>query len=185
MTEIDNIQQQKDLAKKILEEYAKQEEKRDTSDTYYPYLYYCHTEFDSRGTMFEALSNSNKIVVKSKINYKYMPIIMQIFHNIFEDNYWMLSKSNEEGFIFFSIEDDFFKLTEEELNRLNNYDFNEWINFLEKYSNRCKIRYNNGEKSVDEERIFDEIPTIDTQYFPNSKDKQKVYTLLDIANLIV
>ena len=59
------------------------------------------------------------------------------------------------------------------------------MNFLEKYSNQYKIRYRNGKKSIDEERIFDEIPTIDTQYFPGSKDPQKVYTLRDIAKLIV
>lgn len=182
---MDNIQQQKELAKKILQEYSKLEETRDTLDTYYSYLYYCHTEFDSNVTEFEGLSNSNKIVVKSKLNSKYMPIVMQIFQNIYDNNYWRLSKSDTDGFISFAIEYDYFKLTKKELNRLNNYDFNEWMNFLEKYSNQYKIRYNEGIKSVDEERIYDEIPTIDTQYYPGSKKQQKVYTLTDIIKLIV
>jgi len=185
MTEIDNIRQQKDLAKKILQEYAKLEE-NEIKDT--PYAYYCYSNVDSY-TDFQGLSNSNKIIVKSKINAKYMPIIMNIFQDIYENNYRQLAKIDDEediGFIYSSQEENI-NITNEELKRLNNYDFDEWINLLYKYSETFEYESPPYEDFIliEEVRIYKKIPDIEIKYYRGSKEPQKVYKLLDIANLIV
>lgn len=154
---MNNTYEQKEFAKKILQEYAKIEESLDNS-----YTYYCHTEYDSNVTEFEGLSNSNKIVLKSKINSKYIPIIIGLFQDIYDNNYWRLSKSNADGYIYFAIDDDF-QLTDEEIEKLNNYDLQEWMTFLDKYSNKY----------------------IDHKYSIDSNKEQIVYTLADIVNLII
>lgn len=176
---MDNIGQQKEFSKKILQEYVKIEESLDNS-----YNYYCHTEYDSNVTEFEGLSNSNKIVLKSKINSKYIPIIIGLFQDIYDNNYWRLSKSYIDGYIYFAIDDDF-QLTDEEIEKLNNYDLQEWMTFLDKYSNKYIVKKNKSEYFVEEIRIYKQLPNIDHKYSIDSNKEQIVYTLADIVNLIL
>ena len=44
--------------------------------------YYCHTEFDSNVTEFEGLSNSNKIILKTKLSVNFISGLMKIFQAI-------------------------------------------------------------------------------------------------------
>jgi len=174
------ITQQKEYFKKILQEFAKIEEKNDI-----PYTYYCHTEHHSNVNKFEALSNSNKIVVKSKLNAKYMPIIIGIFNNIYENNYWRLSRNNENGTLYYTIDD--FRLSIDELTKTFSNDLHDEMASLDIYTNQYTIKTNtnNNQKVVYCERIFDEVPIIDDEYLYDSNIEQKVYTLTDIINLIV
>ena len=55
------------LLKQLLTHYEQLETECSDNET----KYYCHTEFDSHVTKFEGLSNSNKIVVKTKLHPKY------------------------------------------------------------------------------------------------------------------
>lgn len=168
---------QKQIAKNVLQEYVKIENNITNN-----YQYYCHTEFDGSVTEFEGLSNSNKIVLKSRLNIKYIPIIMSIFQNIYDKNYWHLS---ENGFL-----DDSFTgydlVNDERFEILSSSTINleEWLKFLDELSSNYKVSTSKRNSEIEDERIYETIPDVEASYFPQSKKSQKVYTLQDIIDLI-
>lgn len=152
----------KQLVKNILKHYINLENESPAE-----YHYYCHTEYDSNITTFEELSNANKIVLKSKINVKYIPIIMKIFQSIYDNNYWIFESF--EDFIDQDIEFDFTTL-----DKLKNYDLESWCQLFEDYSQ---------DYNIEDERVYTSVPSVDNIY-SKSKKHQKVYTLEDIINLL-
>jgi hypothetical protein len=169
---------QKEIAKNILQEYIKIENNL-TDD----YQYYCHTEFDSNVTEFEGLSNSNKIVLKSRLDVKYIPIIMRIFHNIYEKNYWYLS---EEGILNKNyIAHKFISKNRVKILSSNIINLDEWLKFLDELASIFNVKMNNNnELIIYESRIYKTIPKIEPSYYPRSKKNQKIYTLQDIVDWI-
>lgn len=143
-----------------------------------PTLYYVHREFDSNVTEFEGLSNSNKIVLKTKLDIKLIPGIMHIFQQIYDNNYYMF----EDGDWFTNVVYDEEEISEQMINDLMNYNnVGMWLQVLNKY-NQDEI--NPDEKnSIGTNDIFDSIPSVYSEYY-KSKKKQKVYTLESVRRLL-
>ena len=138
--------------------------------------YYCHTEFDSNVTEFEGLSNSNKIILKTKLSVNFISGLMKIFQAIYDDNYYFFEDEN----ILYEIYDDLEMTCDynviNELMSYNNVDA--WIELLQLYF----------QNSIDEEtnhvfalEIYDEIPKFTNSYY-KSKKKQKIFTIQKIKN---
>jgi hypothetical protein len=135
------------------------------------YQYYCHTEFDSNCDKFETLSNNNAIVLKTKFNPKYVPIIMNIFHNIYNQNYWYLESILDDSFTGYDLVND------NRFDILSSNNINEWLSFINELASKNEITTNRrGETFVGDELIFTNIPS--------SSKKQKIYTLQNILDLI-
>ena len=160
------------ITKQILTEYVTIENHLTNN-----YQYYCHTEFDSQVDKFERLSNANAIVLKTKFNPKYVPIIMNLFHNIYTSNYWYFS---EEGIL-----DDSFTghdlLNEQRFDILssNNININEWMSYINELASKNTISTNRRKETfVKDEQIYTSIP----RCYQNQK--QKIYTLQNILDLM-
>lgn len=135
------------------------------------YQYYCHTEFDSNCDKFETLSNNKAIVLKTKFNPKYVPIIMNIFHNIYTQNYWYLESILDDSFTGHDLVND------NRFDILSSNNINEWLSFINELASKNEITTNRrGETFVGDEQIFTDIPS--------SSKKQKIYTLQNILDLI-
>ena len=141
----------KKLAEALLNHYINVENES-TND----YHYFCHTECDSNVTKFESLSNANKIVLKSKINFKYIPIIMRIFHCVYDDNYWIFEC---EDFIDIVYTDSNIELDPSTLEKLKNYNLLSWIEIFEFYyfRNYNENKYSNFQNTTNNELVIEDI----------------------------
>jgi hypothetical protein len=148
------------------------------------YIYYCHSEFDSNTTEFESLSNANKIVLKTKLNKKYVPGIMRLFQCIYDNNYWIFEDNSWFGATY---DDSEINLDQNTVQSLLTYEnVNEWIQVFDKFnelegdeSEQCDENNN----FIGNERIYEEIPNVDNSY-TNIRKRQKIYTLSDIKRLL-
>jgi hypothetical protein len=140
------------------------------------YKYYTHTEMDSNVTEFEGLSNSNKIVFKTKLESKYVPTIMKIFQSIYDDNP-IIFDFNEEIYL---MEETEYYSNEDIVKNLKKLDVNTWFEFMNLNIDNHII----SDKGVDNEMIHTDIPKIEDHYYPKGFiKKQKIYTLDDIIKL--
>lgn len=164
------------LIKNILNKYIEYE--GTTSNTC---KYYCHTEFDSCVSNFEGLSNSNKIVIKTKIDIKFLPSIIKLFQCIYDSNYWIFE---DDAFI-----DCYINSNNKLKNKLMKHDFDSWLYFLEHFitfdenDEICVDDNDKNMKYIDSIRIYNKIPNIKKNIY-KSKISQKVYSLRDIIKLI-
>ena len=162
----------KDLIKNILEHYVELEGQSNNK-----ILYYCHNEFDSNVTEFEGLSNCNKIVLKSKLSKKYIPIIMLIFQAIYDDNYYMFEDTSFASSLYYDLD---IEATEEMYKDLMSYEnTNSWLELLKLYSESHDIEY----RFVGNERCYESLPMVEDDYYRSNK-KQKIYTISTIKNLL-
>ena len=105
------------LIKNILKHYVSKEESIEGE-----YRYFTHDEFDgNNATKFEELSNARFIGIKSKLPEEDIVVIMSIFQEIVDDNYWKFDIDELMALI------DNDNIDEE---KLNNNDINEWIKAL-------------------------------------------------------
>lgn len=159
------------LSKELLKLYKKLE-----MNSSLEYKYYTHTEMDSNVTEFEGLSNSNKIVFKTKLESKYVPTIMKIFQSIYDDNP-LIFDLNEEIYLMEEIEH---YVNEDIVKNLKKLDVNTWFEFMNLNIDNHMI----SDGCVNGEMIHTDIPKIDDIYYPKGiTKKQKIYTLDDIINL--
>jgi hypothetical protein len=159
---------------KNLMNYFCEIESKSTSE----YLYYTHTEFDSNQTEFEALSCANKIVLKTKIQIKYVPYILAIFHSVYE-------KYDDGGFAIDMFTEGCYP-TDYDAETLKKYVLDDWIDVIEKHVSSVEpIMENDKIVGVEEELVWYDVPKVEPQYYPGNKTRQKVYTLQDIYDMIV
>jgi hypothetical protein len=134
--------------------------------------YYCHSEYDSGLTNFERLSNDNAIILKTSLNYKYIPTVMTLFQCIYDKNYYIFE--NDSGFLD-SIDE--LNLNKELTKSLfEKYDFNSWIQVFNIYNKQFKLDKKN--RKIANENIYNNVPPLQ-----NSSQTQKIYTLKNIKNL--
>ena len=160
------------VMKYLLDKYIQMENASKSKE-----LYYVHTEYDSNVSVFEGLSNCNKIVLKTKINTKYVPLIMDLFQSIYDKNISLWSTVILEN-IEDEIEDNEWE-GKIDVTKLENYDRNEWL----KYSNECSKEVEISDEYVESEKIYDDVPFVcHKNYKP--KIPQKVYTLQMIREML-
>lgn len=96
---------------------------------------------------------------------------MNIFHNIYTQNYWYLESILDDSFTGYDLVND------NRFDILSSNNINEWLLFINELASKNEITTNRrGEPFVDDEQIFTDIPS--------SSKKQKIYTLQNILDLI-
>lgn len=133
-------------------------------DSNLDYKYYCHSQWTINVNEFEGLSNSNKIVLKTKLDPSHVPIIMMIFHCLYE----------QDILIYFDFIDNINKII---IKEPINYEFND-IDLLFSYCLDYSKIVGVGDTYSDEERMFSIVPPIIHAYY--STKSQIIYKLEDI-----
>jgi hypothetical protein len=162
------------LVKQILSYYIQLEQTCESN----PILYYTHTEFDSNVTEFEGLSNSNKIVLATKLDKKYIPGIMRLFQTIYDNNFymfegldWILEQINWE-----------YEPSEQMISNLLSYDdMNLWLHALDQFN--ADADYNEDKRYIGDNNFYDYVPAVCSEYYKSNK-RQKIYRLEEIVKLL-
>lgn len=147
--------------------------------------YFCHNEYDSNVTEFEGLSNSNKIVLKTKINLIHIPAIMKIFQGIYDNNYYMFETSEFAEMIYDNCDREF---TQNELNELMSYEnIDSWLEVFDIYNHDSVDTDNDlddgqNDSYIGNERIYDSVPVPNNNY--RSNKRQKIYTIGSIKQIL-
>lgn len=174
------------LVNKLMKLYCELEDQTDGE-----YLYYCHTEFDSYVSKFEGMSNSNKIVMKTKISIKYIPLLMQLFQAIYDNNIDIITDIIYQTLLEIHTDADIREQTygttkwyNDRENLLDQYNPNIWFNMIEHIVESYKpIITNDKIVGIEGELVYYEIPDVELKYYPRNRELQKVYTLNDIYEL--
>jgi hypothetical protein len=183
MTEI------KTLVKNILLYYKEKEEKDEKEKDFVSKKYFVHSEFDSNVTEFEGLSNENRILFYSSLNYIDVFVIMHLFQNIYDDNYYLF----DEEFELLLKNEDISIDSNDDKDKL--FDFNDseiWIKYLTKYltdsidfdDEEIEENSRSGHLQIDNLNIYNKKPKIYNLGYKKKKN-QKVYNINDIIELIV
>lgn len=155
----------KTLIEQIINHYVKKEKKLKTKD--HPYKYFTYSEFDCNTSKFEELSNNNLIGIKSKLPEEDINIIFQIFHALYDNNYYII----DYEFIIILLE----------MNDSNNID-SDYINLLKSYNNidiwinayKCCIN-NEFEKSDYKLKLYNNDQNIKQKYYSINEIKKLNY----------
>jgi len=151
--------------------------------------YSCNIEIDSNVTIFEMLSNSNLILVKSHLPENQQTVLISILYSLYDDNYWRFDSDDIDSITYQDEE-----LNNDKIDKMRKYDIDEWYNYL------CQ---NKNEISCQNECTYELIkPDILPEYYSHrmyedyykklypdvsiyriKSPKQKIYTIDDIINL--
>lgn len=157
---------EKKLVETILSYYAEKEKKASG-----PKMYFTNTEFDSNVSVFEGLSNANRLGLISKLPLKSAKVVLAILQAILSENFWIFDAEE------FLQEDDFLEELfpeEESLDTL--------IEKLKKYKN-LKMWIKVLESQLPEEiHVSDSLPEVNTDYDIKGfgKFKQKYFRISEI-----
>lgn len=194
----------KELVKNILTHYKEKEEKEGGEK-----IFFTHDEYSSHVTEFEGLSNEKRIVLQSSLNKIDVLIIMRLFQNVYDDNYYRFEDTNEFMVEFEETTD--MTISEADHEKLASYsDSKIWIKYLtmlyeedEAEEEEEEEGDNEGDdEEYDEDKDKDELkefkaynlsatkrkPAVENYGFePKKKQtkKQKIYKIEDIIDLIL
>lgn len=98
-----------------------------------PYTYYTRQEFDANNaTYFEEMSNAFLIGIKTKLDEKMANVLITCFESVIENNFWRFEDIEESVSI--SEDETGIEFTEDELQRILDYDVEMWIELLKNNS---------------------------------------------------
>lgn len=179
------------LIKQILAHYIELEKSCESNPT----LYYTHTEWDSHVSEFEGLSNSNKIVLESKLDKKFIPGIMAIFQSIYDNNFWKFETSEWiEYCVYGDLEPSDPEFPSETfistlMEHTTTESLSKWLEVLDKFNSDEANDFeedeaNDSNQYIGSNKIWDHIPDPNSNYFAGKKRRQKIYTLEKISKLL-
>lgn len=93
-----------------------------------PFHYSGNIEYDSNQTLFEMLSNSNLMVVKSHLPEHKQAMLIAILYALYADNYWRFDCDYIDSAIY--QDDSDILLTANEITKMRNYNVAEWYRYL-------------------------------------------------------
>lgn len=149
------------FTKKIINYYIDMEQKSSE-----PVLYYIHREIDGKNlTKFEKLSNSDKIVLKTSLPIKTVPIVMKIFQSVYDYNF------NSWIQILVDCNDEF------EVN-VDDRNMDLWIKLLERISEDSETESNDRGNFVEDEQYYDTPPSVEHEEFTLSNISDKIQNII-------
>lgn len=148
-----------------------------------PGRFCCHREFSQNCTKFETLSNSNKILLKTRFEDKYVPVLMLLFQSVLDKDYHVFETTEYAENIYLRLN---LEMTNEIKTKLMLFDIDIYLDLFDKLFQTCHINdkfktlsdcVSNTEKDVKSYYIgTNEIaPTF--KYFQKDSKKPKVYTI--------
>lgn len=172
------------LIKNILTFFLEKENSEDFSNN--KSRYYTHTEIDSNVTNFEALSNANRLVFKSKLEPLQVSLILSIFQAIYDKNYFKFS--SEDSYIF--DDDDLFSF--EDFKKMDLFLPKNYRQFIMAYlyvnCNEIETSGNpdyNEDGMIKNEAIYNQLPEINTRFDRKNENKpQKVFEIKDLIEML-
>jgi len=162
------------------------------------YLYWTNVECDSNVTLFEGLSNENRLVLYSNLKPIYIRIILSLFQNIFDDNYNIFDRKDLALFDYLdNVDDELLHKNNISLNIHENKDidllyshsdFHIWLKYLTIINSDLE---DDSDIHIKNEYVnmmwYHSIPIIeDYRLKKEYKDKylQQIFTIKSIIDLI-
>src|SRR5258708_28142706 len=141
----------KSLVRNILKRLEEYEGKHDPKVNKYRYI--CHNEFDSNTSDFENLSNNRLLVVKTRLTGNILILLMDIFHAIYDDNYWRF----ESDEVFDDLQFPFKYEDVINIDISNPDNFGVYMSFYLNLKNDEEIK-ENIQKFIGENQIYESVP---------------------------
>ena len=173
-----------ELVKNILKFYLEVE-------TDNPIKYYTNTEFDSNVTDFEALSNGNRLVLKSNLDARSSELVVRIFQAVYDKNYVYFTESSGHNFY---IDDDspqpFSYLDYQQMDLFNPNNYRQFILAYMYYNKDDNVEPGadsyNEDGRIGNVAIYNTLPEVNHNFDRKCGNKrQKVYEVKDILDIIM